>query len=798
MRYIKLLIAALLISSGSLYSQVRISGFVRDSLLREVLVGAHVVEDGTSRAAIANAKGYFSITPMGRGTITISYVGYTAKKFKVNFTNDTLIEVLLCPGNQIDEVVISHTRRPPFNVATLSQLELQSVPSLGAKPDVMKAIQLLPGIQTQSEGSSLVLVRGGNPGENLYLLDNVALIYVNHFGGFMSVFNPDMINSIDVYKGGFPAKYGGKLSAIMDISQREGNPTYTKGTLSLGLTDISASIEGPTPIANSTFIVTGRKTLTDPLMLLATSLIEDGEYKFYYGFHDINGKFTWRPNSKNSFSLNVYHGDDYLNVKNTYTSSQYQQLSKMKNVWGNWMVSAHWNRVHSPKLYSNQSLSYVRYRLGENNQFSISSLTDTISQGMEYRSSVQDMSFKSGWQYELLPNWTLHAGAQASLLLHSPNIMVRSAQTEMVGEPTITSTESALYFENQIKFLNIFELQAGLRGVVFANKGFSHIGFEPRLSLDIGLNPNNKFNFSYMQASQYSHLLFTSGDMSSNEVWVPSGADIPNASTSQLAVGWKGNFANGMFDAEASFYHKKLSNLANYREGYTNLMGDGMWRNKVVTGGRGESIGLEVLLRKNFGNWLGFIGYTWSRTTRQFSEINNGVEYLFEFDRPHSATVSISRKLTKKTLLTASWVYQTGLPFTPVIGRHYAPYIRSSTPNDLDAYEVLLYGERNSARMRNYHRLDLGLQYNTHTRNGNKSQWTFSIYNAYNRQNPYVYFYLEKSAMSDSQSQELGLYQKSYFPIIPSFSYKIFFDRKERLDLEPREKRPWYRRLFYH
>jgi hypothetical protein len=798
MRYEKLLIAALLIYSGSLYSQVRISGFVRDSLSREVLVGAHVVEDGTSRAAIANAKGYFSITPMGKGTITISYVGYTAKKFKVDFANDTLVEVLLSPGNQIDEVVISHTRRPPFNVATLSQLELQSVPSLGAKPDVMKAIQLLPGIQTQSEGSSLVLVRGGNPGENLYLLDNVALIYVNHFGGFMSVFNPDMINSIDVYKGGFPAKYGGKLSAIMDISQREGNPTYTKGTLSLGLTDISASIEGPTPIANSTFIVTGRKTLTDPLMLLATSLIDNGNYKFYYGFHDINGKFTWRPNSKNSFSLNVYHGDDYLNVKNTYTSSQYQQFSNMRNIWGNWMVSAHWNRVHSPKLYSNQSLSYVRYRLGQNNQFSISSLTDTISQGMEYSSSVQDMSFRSGWQYELLPNWTVQAGGQATLLLHSPNTMVGSTQTEIFGEPTITSTESALYFENQIKFLNIFELQAGLRGVVFANKGFSHIGLEPRLNLDVRLNPKNRFNFSYMQSSQYSHLLFTSGEVSSNEVWVPSGTDIPNASTSQLAVGWKGNFANGMFDAETSFYHKKLSNLANYREGYTNLMGDGLWRNKVVTGGKGKAIGLEVLLRKNYGIWLGFVGYTWSHTTRQFSEINNGVEYLFEYDRPHSATVSISRKLTKKTLLTASWVYQTGLPFTPVIGRHNAPYIRSFSPNDLNAYEVLLYGEHNSARMLDYHRLDLGLQYNTHTRNGYKSQWTFSIYNAYNRQNPYVYFYLEKSAMSDSQSQELGLYQKSYFPIIPSFSYKIFFDKKERLKQEPKVKRPWYKRLFYH
>lgn len=800
MYLIKLTAVALLLFGSSLNAQIRISGFVRDSVSHEVLVGAHVVEESTNRAAIADNKGYFSFSATGKGKVTISYVGYTSKTLHINFKKDTLIGVILSPGNQIDEVVVSHIRQPPFNVVTLSQLELQSIPSLGAKPDVMKAIQLLPGIQTQNEGSSLILVRGGNPGENLYLLDNTALIYVNHLSGLMSVFNPDMINSIDVYKGGFPAKYGGKLSSIMDISQREGDPTYTKGTLSLGITDVSASIEGPTPIANSSFIITGRKTLTDPLMLLGTSLIDGGKYRVFYGFHDVNGKFTWRPNNHNNFSLNVYHGDDYLGVWQKYNdNSTHKQSSKTNTVWGNWMVSASWNRVHSPRLYSNQTLSYVRYRLNQGSKSTLLSPEDTIAHNLSYVSSVQDVSYKSGLRYELLPNWTINGGVQASLLMHNPNAIKNSSRPNLKSEPTIFSTETAMYLESRLKFLTVLEFQAGVRGVIFANKGYSHFGLEPRINLDIGLNAQNKLNLSYMQAAQYSHMLFTTGEFNNSEVWVPSGADIPQAHTRQIAAGWKGNFINGMINAETNIYYKTLNNLATYQEGYANLAGDGLWRNKVVTGGSGKAFGVELLLRKTHGKWQGFASYAWSKSIRQNSEINNGLEYLFEFDRPHSAAISISHKLTKKTLLTASWVYQTGLPFTPIVGRHYALDIDNSTPEELYTFDAITFGKRNSDRMGNYHRLDLALQYNTHTRNkGYKVQWAFSIYNAYNRQNPYTYLFRNKPEPLENSYEQIGVFQSSIFPIIPSLSYKIFFDKKEKKESKPRDTKPWYKKIFFH
>jgi outer membrane receptor protein involved in Fe transport len=235
----------LIFSTTSLMSQTRISGFVRDSLTREVLIGTHVIDSTTNRAVVTDNNGFFSISTIAGNQLTFSFVGYQPKTIAIDKSESSMVGVFLSPGTDIDEVVVTHTRRPAFSISSLSNLELQQIPSLGAKPDVMKSIQLLPGISSQYEGSSLISVRGGNPGENLYLFDNVAVIYVNHLGGFMSVFNPDMINNIDIYKGGFPARYGGRLSSIMDIAQREGNPNTLSSSLSVGVTDVTFTVDGP-------------------------------------------------------------------------------------------------------------------------------------------------------------------------------------------------------------------------------------------------------------------------------------------------------------------------------------------------------------------------------------------------------------------------------------------------------------------------------------------------------------------------------------------------------------------------
>lgn len=785
MKILKILtvISVLIFSSFYSSAQYQISGFVKDSISREVLVGAHVIDSISKKVVTTDNTGYFSIYTKVENKLSVSFVGYKSHIFKLKHLSDTLTEILLSPTNSIDEVVITHTKRHTHNIASLSNIELQQIPSLGAKPDVMKAIQLLPGIQSQNEGASTILVRGGNPGENLYLFDNVALIYVNHLGGFTSVFNPDIINNINVYKGGFPSIYGGKLSSIVDIAQREGNVNSVKGAYSIGITDASFVAEGPTSIDNTTFIVTGRKTLIDPIMALASKLSNGGDYIISYGFHDINGKFTWRPNVKNTLSINLYEGDDYLNFWYVNRNETGRERARLTNVWGNWLISAKWNRVQGPRFYSTQSLSYVRYRLKNAQSYINTDPNDKFEFNRKYLSSVQDISYKWDFKLDLLKSWSLDFGLQSSYLKFYPNSIYISNNADIKSDAAINTFETAAYAENKLDIPKILRLRLGARAVHYLTKNYNNFCVEPRVNLDIKVGVNHTINFNYMETTQFSHLLFTQGEIMSNEVWIPADKEIFPATSQQISAGWRGFFGKGLFDVEINGYHKDLKNIATYREGYSSLMGDGQWRSKVETGGYGEAFGVEFFLRKTRGNWTGFVGYTWSRAFRSYENINNGKEYFFEFDRPHNLALNLNQKINDKVSLSASWVFQSGLPFTPVVGRQLIPSLTSLNDEPF-YYEAFIYGEKNSERMSYYHRLDLAIHYSTITKKGNKAQWSFAIYNAYNRKNPYSYLYTHDTSQQNylipnpffKNIEPFTLYQVSFFPFLPTVSYKVFFD----------------------
>jgi hypothetical protein len=803
---LKIILFFLVLGSNSL-AQIRISGFVRDSLTHEVLIGSHIIDGKTQKAIASDNNGFFSISVKDAYGITVSYVGYNPKMLLVDNMQDTLIEVLLAAGSQIDEVVVKHTKRPTFNMATLSNMELQKIPSLGAKPDVMKAIQLLPGIQSQNEGSSLIMVRGGNPGENLYLFDNVSLIYVNHLGGFMSVFNPDMINNIDVYKGGFPSRFGGKLSSIMDITQREGNPNAIKGNFSVGVTDASFLVEGPTPLDNTSFLLTGRKTLIDPLMALASKLSGGSDHIVSYGFHDINGKLTWRPNSRNTVSINLYQGDDYLNFWYNHSTLNATEKARMANLWGNWLLSVRWNRVHSPRLYSNQSFSYVRYRLSDRQKFFYKGINEGYEFNRRYLSSVQDISYKAGFKYDISNYWGVDFGFHSSWLQHKPNSTFVANRPLVSNESAIQSLESAMYIDNGITPMRWLDLRIGARLASFFSTSYASLRAEPRFNINITLNEKHSLNTSYMDVNQYSHLLFTAGNIMSNEVWVPASSTIPPSRTKQITAGWRSVFHDAMFNVEISLFHKTLSDLATYREGFSSLMGDENWRAKVESGGKGLAYGTELFLRKNHGKWTGFASYTWSKATRTYTNINNGDEFLFDYDRPHSCSISINRKYNDRISFNLTWVFQSGLPFTPVIGKQLIPSAFCSENGYPFFYEAFIYGERNSVRMRSYHRLDLALHYNTYSkRSGYKTQWSFALYNAYNRRNPYYYYFTHGSAdgwnmfptPSWANYEPFSLYQICFFPIIPTVSYKIIFDENRVEPIIGKGKKSFLKRLIFH
>jgi len=783
-RYLSFLSALMLLTLSG-YSQTRVSGFVMDEHSGERLIGANVSEKETFNGCITDNNGYFNIlinTPAG---LRISYTGYTFSDILIVSEKDTLIEILLTPGKELSEVVIQAKGTIKPNVTKMSMNELLSIPSLSGKPDVIKALLLQPGIKSQSEGSSLLLVRGGNPGENLYLFDNVPVIYVNHLGGFMSVFNPDIINSIALYKGGFPARYGGKLSSVVDITQKEGSLSGPQGSYSIGITDFSLLLEGPIK-KNASYIFTGRKTLFDILTIAGSSIGKGNSYIMGYGFHDLNGKISWRPNAKNSFHFNIYQGDDYLNYWSKKDKLNPDNKNHMVTIWGNWLLSMHWKRVISKNLFAEQTISYTRYRLGERQNFTYKTENGITTNKSRYLSSLQDYSIQSGWKYQPVKDWTVNFGMKTSLMIHLPNYEFNSGQLLQIEKQRTETIESALYLDNSFDLGNGFKVDAGLRFVKFLASGYNPSVLEPRLIIYKDPNKNQQLNMSYMRINQFTHLLYTAGNIMGNEIWIPSDKEIKPSMSNQYTFGWTGIFADGSYQAEMNLYYKTMENLTSYKEGFISLKGVNNWHSKVVSGGKGEAYGVELLIRKTKGAWTGFAGYGWSNATRQFPAINQGNKFLFDYDRPHSASIFIQHKFSEKLTFNAAWMFQSGLPYTPVAGKQLTISLEPGEDGEPVYYETFIYGERNSARMKNYHRLDLGLTVNKIGANNKvKSSWTFSVYNAYNRKNP-VYYYYNTSASGEIINPETSgigykpnnMYQLSLFPIIPMVSYKRYFDSK--------------------
>ena len=776
------LIISLLLPIFATAQQAHISGFVSDAGNGERIIGANVYLSDRSKGVATDQKGYFNLAVSLPAEICISYIGYADTCFTVKEESNEPLKLRLRPLTEtLKTVEVSATRietKQNFNVLTLNAKSIEQIPTIGSRPDIIKAAQQLPGIKAATEASSLMIVRGGNPGENLYMLDNVPLIYVNHLGGFMSVFNSEMINTMDIYKGGFPARYGGKLSSIVDLTARKGDPTKLKGTLSAGLTDLAFAVEGPGGLKNSSFIVTGRKTFTE-LLLYALSEISKGtgaqEYNLIYGFHDINAKYTWSPDAKNSFAFNFYEGDDYMHIwKNKKKNGEIERNS-IGNTWGNLLVSGQWNSAISSRLFAANTLSFTQYRLKNDIKAYLQNSNDTTDFFVRASSRVGDLSLRSDWKLFVSNAYTLEYGLQASYLNYRPNHYVSSYSDNVI--PDVSNVfDNSLYLDNKLKFGKWFDGSIGLRVNSFINKDYHHFAFEPRLNLNFGIGQST-INLTAMRVTQNSHLLMTPGSIMNNEIWIPADERIKPATSDQASIGWQRDFYDSHISVEVDAYYKLLRDLATYREGYSTLIGDSDWRGKVETGGKGKSYGIELMTRFNFNRLDGYLGYTFSHTTRQFEHINNGKEYVYEYDRPHSVNINVNYQLTERWSLSALWTYQTGLPYTPVIGEQLTPII---TPEgEVYFEETDIYGERNCERMRDYHRLDLAAKFKTKTEKGRKAEWTFSIYNVYCRQNPYYYYYGDKKGDPVSWQQfpdePQQLWQRSFFPIIPSFSYKVWF-----------------------
>lgn len=782
-----IIVSLCMVESASATS-IQLSGFVRDGQTNEVLIGANVLEINQNSGTATDNRGYFSLKVNSPSVLKVSYIGYATRLININASSDSLLVIRLNSGTNLSEITVVGQHENKSEITRLTAKELMLVPTIGGKPDVMKALQLLPGVLSQSEGMSMMMVRGGDPGQNQYLLDNVPLIYVNHLGGFLSVFNPDMINSVDFYKGNFPARHGGKLSSIVDITQREGDVSKHQGSFSLGVTDMSFSLEGPLANKKMSYIVTARKTLVDLFLAGMSLAVAENDYIVSYGFYDINAKLNWKPNDKNSLSLNLYQGDDFLNFWSKPWKMKDNESNHSSQKWGNWLVSGRWNRVFSSRLYAENIVSYCRYRNMSAQQSEYMQEETLKASEYENRSSVADFSLRSAWKYSLHKNWDLNFGAQASFLGYEPNYIYNSGAPTPYVADKFSSFESAVYLDNTIRLGKSLQLQPALRYSLYANDGALFPSFEPRVNVTFQASPLHSFNLNYMRVSQTSHLVFARDLILKKEIWLPATQFIPPQTSNQLSATWNASFRKGDYSTETSIYYKKMEHLAALKEGYENMYGITGIENKLETNGTGIAYGAEFTLHKNTGKWKGSVSYAWQHATRQFANINGGKVYEFDYNRPHSFIINANRQLKNNWTMNVVWQLQSGLPYSPVLGKQYV----LNPENGQQNFIGFIYGSKNSDRMVSYQRLDLGFNHTITTKRGNKAVWTYSIYNAYAHINPYIYYYDDDYLRRNGvrYDRPLQLHKLSLFGLIPSIAYKLYFDFDKKPITKTKETKP--------
>ena len=790
-RFIIFLALCVLFTHG--YSQkVSISGYVTDAASGEKIIGATITTSDNLNYAISNSYGYYILTLNSSNDSVIlqaSFVGFSPSSFSVKPNQNLKIDFALNTRNILDEVIVSaeksntYEKRKEMSVISFPVSKVKSMPSLGGESDLLKSLQLMPGIQSGNEASSGLYVRGGSPDQNLMVIDDVPIYYVNHLGGFVSTFNSDAINSMKLVKGGFPAHYGSRLSSVVDIKMKEGNMKEFHGNAMIGMIASKIMVEGPIKKDTTSYMLSVRRFMYDLITRPLTRATSFNGTSVGYNFYDLNAKINHIISPNDRLYLSFYSGGDKMLTKQKTQAD----LNKMILDWGNILGSFRWNHLYGDKLFSNLTLYSTRYRLA--NDFSSTFTRNNIKEKTtaSYWSGIVDLSAKADFDYFVNQNYKLKFGG-ASIFHHfNPNttsyqtVENSAAVDTSFGSKKQNGFENAVYLENEISIGTRLFTNIGLRVTNYQTPNHNYVSYEPRFLSTFMIAGNTLLKASYSQMNQYIHLLTGSGPNMQNDIWVPV-TDVVNPSLSkQYALGIERTFSNGMYEVSLEGYHKTMNNLITYKDGVATLSSASDWQTQVETNGKGKSYGLEFLLQKTRGSATGWIAYTYSKTTRQFENKNFGQTYPFKYDRTHDISIVYLQKIKSNIQLSATWVYGTGNPYTLASGKFK---MMTGTDNDLTNQSVYntfgqVYNDLNSYRMRAYHKLDVGINFNKTVKRGERT-WSINIYNLYNRQNPYYYF-LDSTYQFDEKGRIIPeatktvLKQQSYFPIIPSFSYSLKF-----------------------
>ena len=763
----------LFLLTGSVFGQkYTLSGYLKDKDSGEDLIGAAVYVPELGLGTTANVYGFYSLTlPEGNYTIEFSFIGYEKVTKEVGLNKDTKLNLELGTNAEVlQEVVVTGEREDKnvtdvqMSVESISMETIQKIPQLLGEADVVKSIQLRPGVTTVGEGAAGFNVRGGNIDQNLILLDEAPIFNSSHLFGFFSTFNPDAIKDAQLYKGGIPARYGGRLSSVFDVRQREGNMKEFHGQGGLGVLFSRLTLEGPIAKNKASFLVSGRRSYADLFLRLTEDFKENQAF-----FYDLNAKINWRANDKNRFYLSGYFGRDVFGFGEEFNT-----------YWGNVSVSGRWNHLFNDKLFSNFTAFYSNY--------SYALGVPEGTNAFEWTSNIENYNVKADFTYYLNPSNTLEFGVNGLLYRFQPG------RAEGIGDnsffnviqvPIERAIEPAIYVSNE-QVIGPFTLKYGLRYSHFFNVGTTTVnyyedgiptqpedivrteevgdwesiadygGFEPRLAVNYLLNERSSVKASYMRTRQYLHLVTNTASATPIDVWKPAGKYVEPATADQVAVGYFRNFKNNIFEFSAEAYYKEMNDLLDYKNGAELLLNSNV--ETEFLSGDGRAYGLELMLEKRKGKFTGWIAYTLSRSevqvegytvgdyTASADGINLGEWYPSNWDKTHDLTLVGNYEINEKWDISGTFSFMTGRPITYPQGRYV-----------FDGKIIPNFRYRNNDRIPAFHRLDLSAVYKLPNKGKRfQSSLAFGIYNVYGRRNPYSIF-LRQNEFTANQSEAVRL-----------------------------------------
>lgn len=800
----------LLIPLSNFAQKITISGHVLDAQSGEFLINANVYTgDSTLIGTSTNTFGFYSLT-VGKGMTTIqaSYVGYGKFRKTIDISRDTTLDIRIDAVISLNEVsVIGHKsgERSSVSEFRITPKMIRFLPTLGGERDIIRSLQLLPGIQSATEATTGLVVRGGSPDQNLFLLDGNPIYNISHLYGFLSVFNDDAINSVDVIKGGFPARYGGRLSSIIDVRMKEGNLYKHEGSASIGLISSRISLNGPVVKGKGSYMFSARRSYFDLITAIPDLLRNTKLYKQNSGYslYDLNGKINFILSPSDRIYLSLYNGNDSYSESYLQKDLAATEVNSGNNSlkWGNSLASLRWNHTFNSKLFCNTQLAFTRYHL--NSEYGYSSEAgqgDTlVKSGIKsvYTSIVRDITGKADFNYYPGDNHRINFGAEVIGYKFSPGVQSYLFTGDSLSRDTLinavpfNSSSWSVYVEDQIRFPNGIFLNPGLRFNLYRSGNTNYWSLEPRFSGGYEWPGSARLEVSYSRIRQSIHLLSNSGLGMPTDLWVPSTERIPPQQSQQFSVGFGRPFGSYHFGVEA--YYKDYRNLISYAEGASFLVQGDDWENKIVTGGIGKAYGLEFLLRKEEGKLKGWLAYTLSWSQRKFDGINGGNWFFDRYDRRHDIALNLTYEIRKNIVVSGTWVFTSGNPVTlpetiypyvnyPV-GMGDFNYSEMMSSQNLFGFitemsrrrgEIIYYGERNKYRMPAYHRLDLGISFIREKKHFQRT-WSLGLYNAYSHLNPFYVTYTDDTSGAWAQKSSAGLKIVTLLPIMPSVSYSIKF-----------------------